>query len=203
MNPNFKLIETRSNGFYTTKTVEVSDLSIDWLLRNYGKPTEDASLYLCCFMAYAIEGSLRQGETTSLNYHPSYNLFPVGNDGNVSSANFNYSLMMGLGLSKKAMAGVRAVMQRDFGVHFEKGSEAPQSGSDSFGITTLIRFLRFTGSEVVSAEISPLYDAMLEFLVHRDSPKLCRKLILKKIKEKHPNFIFPTLTFTYTARNES
>ena len=111
--------------------------------------------------------------------------------------------MMGLGLSKKAMAGVRAVMQRDFGVHFKKGSEAPQSGSDSFGITTLIRFLRFTGSEVVSAEISPLYDAMLEFLAHRDSPKLCRKLILEKIKEKHPNFIFPTLTFTYTARNES
>ena len=53
MNPQFKLIETRSNGFFTTKTVEVSDLSIDWLLRNYGKPTEDASLYLCCFILFA------------------------------------------------------------------------------------------------------------------------------------------------------
>ncbi len=204
MTPQFKLIETRDNGFNnTTKTVEVSDLSIDWLLRNYGNTPENAPLYLCCFMAHAIEGSIRRGETTRLNYHPSYNLIPVGNDGNVSSASFNYSLMMGLGLSKRAMAGVRAVMQRDFGVHFEKGSEAPQSGSDSFGITTLIRFLKFTGSDVVRDEVSPLYDGMQEFLAHRDSQKLCRKLILEKIKQKKPNFIFPTLTFTYSTQNES
>ena len=204
MNPNFKLIETRSNGFNTTKTVEVSDLSIDWLLRNYGNAPENAPLYFCCFIAQAIEGSIRRGETTRLNFHPSYSFIEVSNDGSVSSANFNYSLMMGLGLSKKAMAGVRAVMVRNFIVQFEKGSDAPKNNSDSFGITTLIRFLQFTGSDVVRAEISPLYDEMQElFLGLLDSQKLCRKLILETIKEKNPNFVFPTLTFTYTTSNES
>lgn len=204
MTPQFKLIEeTRGNGFNTTKTVEVSDLSIDWLLRNYGNTPENVPLYLCCFMAHAIEGSIRRGETTRLNYHSSYSFIDVGNDGSISSANFNYSLMMGLGLSKKAMAGVRVVMARDFVVQFEKGSEAPKNSSDSFGITTLIRFLKFTGSDVVRDEVSPLYDEMQEFLAHRDSQKLCRKLILEKIKQKKPNFIFPTLTFTYSTQNES
>jgi hypothetical protein len=202
MNPNFKVISEIGTSYKKQITVEVTDMTIDWLLENFSNDVENVCPYLCGFMSSVIEGSRRRGDK-KLTFQLTDNHIHVENDGEVSSAGMNYHLMMGLGLSKKAMAGVRAVMQRDFGVHFEKGSEAPQSGSDSFGITTLIRFLRFTGSEVVSAEISPLYDAMQEFLAHRDSPKLCRKLILEKIKEKHPNFIFPTLTFTYTARNES
>lgn len=202
MNPNFKILESKDKLHWTEYTVEVSNMTIDWLLDNFSKDLKSSGHFLCCFIANSIEGSRRRGDT-ELTHHLTDNFISVSNHGAVSSAKMNYSLMMGLGLSKKAMAGVRAVMRANLSVFFEKGCNSPINGTESFSITALIYKLRFRGSKNASAAIADVYNDMMRFQWSDFREAAYREFILKKIKEKNPNFIFPTLTFTYTARNES
>lgn len=199
MNPNFKVISEIGTSYKKQITVEVTDMTIDWLLENFSNDVENVCPYLCGFMSNVIEGSRRRGDK-KLTFQLTDNHIHVENDGEVSSAGMNYHLMMGLGLSKKAMAGIRAVMRGVFSVRFENGCKAPKNGSESFGIITLMHYIQHGGSEVARSATRQLYEQLCKIPFSENHGILQRELILKTIKDTNPYFIFPKLTFTYVVQ---
>lgn len=200
-NPTFEIVAKYSPLVHAT----ISGMTIEWLYKNYVK-TNDLESYICIFLVMAIEGSRRRNNGNILTVEDADFAMDVSAICEVSSAQVNYSLVEGLGLSAVGMASTRRIMREKFDVKFHRGCDTVWGDSESFSITLLIEYINSHGNRAAVRGVKPVFNKFLELdknfwngvsAPNQSNNFIQRKMILERIIEVNPGFEFPTLNFKY------